>query len=161
MARGNPNLNINASKKKERTISLIRQAAKSLEERFEIKSPKAMSEETKKIDPKGKGVSEASFRNKALKHIQSLMIELGIGKYEALRVSSTESENILADQLIEAKKEIKKKDTEINKLKQQKKRLLKNVDELSIDNEELRAVIYEKDLRQKMRGKLSPINNNL
>ena len=45
-----------------------------------------MSEKTKEIDPKGKGVSEASFRNKALEHIQSVMIELGIGKYEAPQV---------------------------------------------------------------------------
>lgn len=89
------------------------------------------------------------------------MIELGIGKYEAIKVSSTESENILADQLLEAKKEIKKQDIEINKMKQQKKRLVKKVETLSINNEELRGVVYEMDLRENMRKELSPINNNL
>lgn len=161
MPRGNPNLNNNAEERKAHTEYLIREAARLLESNFEIKSLKAMSQKTKDIDPKKKGVSVASFKSKKLTHIQDLMIELGIGKYEALRVSSTESENILADQLLEAKKEIKKQDTEINKLKQQKKRLIKKVDELSIDNEELRTVIYEKDLRENMRKELSPINNNL
>lgn len=109
MARGNPNLNKDAENRIEHTKYLIRQAAKLLDESFEIKSVKAMSQKTKEIDPKKKGLSEASFKNKELKHIQSLMIELGIGKYEAIRVSAVESENILADQLLVAKKEIKKK----------------------------------------------------
>ena len=161
MTRGNPHLNNNATERREHTEYLIREAAKKLEESFEIKSPEAMSQKTKDIDPKEKGVSVSSFRNKELTHIQDLMIELGIGKYEAIRVSSSESENELADQLLEAKKEIKKNNTEINNLKQHKKRLVKKVEVLSVDNEELRAVIYEMDLRKNMRIELSPINNNL
>ena len=161
MTRGNPNLKKNAAERREHTEYLIREAAKKLEESFEIKSHEAMSQKTKEIDPKEKGVSVSSFRNKELTHIQDLMIELGIGKYEALRVSSSESENELADQLLEAKKEIKKKDTENNKLKQQKKRLVKKVEVQLVELEELRAVIYEMDLRKNMRKELSPINNNL
>ena len=161
MTRGNPNLNNDAVARKEHTKYLIREAAKLLEECFEIKSIKNMSKKTKDIDPKEKGVSVASFNSKKLTHIQSLMIELGIGKYEAIKVSSTESENMLADQLLEAKKEIKKQGTEINKMKQQKKRLVKKVETLSIDNEELRTVAYERDLRKNMKKELSPINNNL
>lgn len=161
MARGNPNLNNNAAARKEHTEYLIREAAKLLDECFEIKSIKNMSDKTKDIDKKGRGLSEASFRDKELTHIQSLMIELGIGKYEAIKVSCTESENILADQLLEAKKVIKKQDTEINKMKQQKKRLIKKVEALSIDNEELRGVVYEMNLCENMRKELRPINNNL
>ncbi len=161
MTRGNPNLNNNAAERREHTEYLIREAARLLEESFEIKSIKAMSQKTKEIDPKEKGVSVASFNSKKLTHIQALMIELGIGKYEAIRVSSSESENELADQLLEAKKEIKKKDTENNKLKQQKKRLVKKVEVQLVELEELRAVIYEMDLRKNMRKELSPINNNL
>ena len=161
MARGNPNLNKNAAERKKHTEYLIREAAKLLDESFEIKSIKNMSQKTKEIDPKGKGLSETSFRDKNLTHIQELMIELGIGKYEAIKVTSTRSENDLADQLLEAKKEIKKRDDQISKLDKQKKRLVRKVEELSIENEELRTVIYEKDLRQNMRKELNPINNNL
>lgn len=116
---------------------------------------------TIEIDPEGKGVSVAAFNNKELNHVQALMIELGIGKYEAIKVSSGESENLLADQLLEAKKEIKKKDTVITKVKKQKKQLVKKNEELLLENEELRTVIYEMNLRQKMRKELNPINNNI
>lgn len=159
--RGNPHLNKNANERRDRTCNLIRQAAKLLDESFEIKSPKNMHLKTKEIDPEEKGVSVATFNNKELDHVQSLMIELGIGKYEAIRVSDGESENELADQLLEAKKVLKKKDAEITKLKKRKKQLVKKNDELLIENEELRTLIYELELRQKMRKELSPINNNI
>lgn len=159
--RGNPLLNKNADQRRNRTCNLIREAAKLLDETFEIKSPKNMHLKTIEIDPEGKGVSVAAFNNKELNHVQALMIELGIGKYEAIKVSSGESENLLADQLLEAKKEIKKKDTVITKVKKQKKQLVKKNEELLLENEELRTVIYEMNLRQKMRKELNPINNNI
>jgi len=161
MTRGNPHLNKNADQRRNRTCNLIREASKLLDESFEIKSPKNIHLKTKEIDPKGKGVSEATFNNKELDHIQSLMIELGIGKYEAIKVSGGESENELANQLLEAKKELKKKDTVITKFKKQKKQFVKKIDEQLAEIEELRTVIYEMELRQKMRKELSPINNNI
>ncbi|MDY0402424.1 hypothetical protein [Sulfurovum sp.] len=45
------------------------------------------------------------------------MIELKIGPYHALQVSSSQEEKLLADQVIELKQEIKKKDTALKKLK--------------------------------------------
>ncbi|AHJ13034.1 hypothetical protein [Sulfurospirillum multivorans] len=155
--RGNPNLNQHAHEKKENTISLIRQAILLLEENFEIKTIQAVSAKTKEIDPRKKGVSEAAFRNKELEHIQSLMIELRIGKYESLSVTSTELE--IAEQLFQVKKEIKKKDEELQKIKDQKKKLSRKIETLTIENEELRVVIYEIEMKAKMKKNIQFENN--
>lgn len=155
--RGNPNLYQHSQEKKENTIKLIQQAVNLLEENFEIKTIKAVSLKTKEIDFQKKGVSEATFRNKELKHIQNLMVELKIGKYESLNSLSTEIE--IAGQLLRAKKDIKKKDIELQKIKQQKKNLTKKVDALIIENEELRTVIYEIEMKVQMRINLRARNN--
>lgn len=159
--RGNPNLNSNAQERKNRTINLIRKAVKSLEDNYEIKGIKEVSAKTKEIDPNDKGVSEATFRNKELEHIQSLMLELRIGKYEALSVGTSEKESEIADQLLKAKKEIEKKDKEIKKLRQNKKKLNTKIDELVIDNKELRAVIYELDMKNRLKMDFKAINNKI
>jgi len=107
---GNPKLSEIAKSRKERTEYLIREAVRQLENTFEMKSVKAVVAKTKEIDETGKGISEATFRNKELVHIQSLMIELRIGKYEAIAVSSSVQERSMADELLNIKKELKKKE---------------------------------------------------
>lgn len=155
--RGNPNLYQHSQEKKENTIRLIQQAVKLLEENFEIKTIQAVSVKTKEIDPRKKGISEATFRNKELKHIQDLMLELRIGKYKSLNSFSTETE--IAGQLLQAKKNLKKKDIELQKIKQQKKNLIKKIDAITIENEELRTVIYEIEMKVHMRVNLRAKNN--
>jgi len=157
--RGNPNLNKNAEQRRENTQSLIRQAVKSLEENYEIKSIHAVSTKTKELDPTEKGVSEASFRNKELEHIQSLMLELRIGRYEAISVSTSGEDISLTDQLLQIKKELNKKSIEIKKLKQNKKKLNEKVDELVIENEELKTAIYEIEMKSKMSLNFKATNN--
>ncbi len=159
--RGNPNLNKDAQARRERTESLIRQAAKALDENYEIKSDANMSAKTKELDPKGKGVSVATFRNKELVHIQSLMIELHIGKYEALTIGCSDSDTELADQLLQVKKELNKKNKEVKKLKQDKKNQRVKIDSLSVENEELRTVIYEMEMKSKMKLYFNGVNNKI
>lgn len=159
--RGNPNLNKDAEQRKEKTISLIRQAVKSLEQNHEIKSIPAVSLKTKELDPKSIGLSEASFRNKNLEHIQSLMLELRIGKYEGLTVAAAEKDTDIANQLLQAKKELEKKNKEIKKLRNDKKQLGAKIDELFVENEELRTAIYEIEMRFRMRVNLHVVNNNI
>ncbi|MCL4432038.1 MAG: hypothetical protein M1300_06940 [Epsilonproteobacteria bacterium] len=157
--RGNPNLNNNAEQKKERTKSLIREAVKLLEENFEIKSIPAVSEKTKEIDPSGKGLSEAAFRNKELEHVQELMRELGIGKYEGLKVGGSEDEAELADLLLQVKKELDKANKMIAELKKQKKKLSEKIDKLVIDNEELRGANYELQMKTRLKMDFKVGNN--
>ncbi|MDM5271207.1 hypothetical protein PGH07_03370 [Sulfurovum sp. zt1-1] len=157
--RGNPNLNKNALERRKRTESLIRQAVKSLEANHEIKSIPSVSARTKELDTNSKGVSEASFRNKNLEHIQSLMIELRIGKFEAITVGDSESDAELADQVLQLKKELKKKNEEIKKLKQDKKKQSVTIDIITIENEELRAVNYEMEMKSKMKLYFNEVNN--
>ncbi len=158
---GNPKLNEIAKSRKERTEYLIREAVRQLENTFEMKSIPAVSEKTKEIDKTGKGISQPSFRNKELVHIQSLMIELGIGKYEAITVSSSVIERSMADELIMIKKELKKKDDEVKKIKDKNKKLKDKVIEITSSNEELRTVIYEMEFKQKMKINFTPKNNNI
>ncbi|MDP2849486.1 MAG: hypothetical protein Q8O20_00275 [Sulfuricurvum sp.] len=159
--RGNPNLNKDAEQKKERATSLIRQAVKSLEQNHEIKSIPAVSAKTKELDPAGKGLSEASFRNKELEHIQSLMLELRIGKYEGLSVATAEKDTDIADQLLQAKKELEKKDKEIKKLKQNKKQLNEKINVLFIENEELRTAMYEVEMKFRISNPFKVANNKI
>ena len=158
---GNPKLNEIAKKRRERTEYLIRQAVKQLENTFEIKSIKAVAAKTKEIDEAGKGISEASFRNKDLTHIQTLMIELRIGKYESIAVSSSLQERSMADELLSIKKEMKKKEIEIKKIKERNKKLKDKVKELTSSNEELRTAIYEMEFKRKMKISFTPKNNNI
>jgi len=158
---GNPKLSEIAKSRKERTEYLIRKAVRQLENSFEIKSIKAVSEKTKEIDETGKGISQASFRNKKLEHVQSLMLELGIGKYEALSLSSSTQEHSMADELLNIKKELKKKDVEIKKIKERNKKLKDEVNEMISSNEELRTAIYEMEFKEKMKIKFTPKNNNI
>ncbi len=159
MSRGNPNLNNNAQARREHTQNLIRQAVKLLEESFEIKSIQAVSDKTKELDINKKGVSVASFRNKSLEHIQALMIELGIGKYEAITLSATEEQAAMADQLLEIKKELNKKNNDLKQMKQKNKKLTEKIDELVDDNDELRTAIYEMELKYNMSIGLMQNNN--
>lgn len=80
--------------KKEKTITLIRDAVSLMNETNDMLEIKAVSQKTKEIDLNSKGVSEATFRKKDLEHIQSLMLELGIGKYGKIKVSQTSHEII-------------------------------------------------------------------
>jgi len=151
---GNPKLAEIAKSRKERTKCLIREAVRQLENSFEIKSIPVVSEKTIEIDETGKGIGQASFRNKELVHIQSLMIELGIGKYGDIAVSSSVQDGSMADELIMIKKELKKKDDEVKKIKDK-------VIEMTSDNEELRTAIYEMEFKQKMKIIITPKNNNI
>ena len=158
---GNPKLAEIAKKRKVRTEYLIREAVKQLENNFEMKSIKAVAEKTKEIDETSKGISQASFRNKKLEHVQSLMFELGIGKYEALSLSSSVQERSMADDLLNVKKEVRKKDIEIKKIKEKNKLLKDKVNEIASINEELRTAIYEMEFKQKMKISSTPKNNNI
>ncbi|QOP44184.1 hypothetical protein FJR45_09610 [Sulfurimonas sediminis] len=158
---GNPKLSEIAKSRKERTEYLIREAVRQLENTFEMKSIKAVAAKTKEIDETGKGISEATFRNKELVHIQSLMIELRIGKYEAIAVSSSVQERSMADELLNIKKELKKKELEMKKIKERNKKLKDKVNELTFSNEELRTALYEMEFKQKMKLNFTPKNNNI
>ena len=63
--------------------------------------------------------------------------------------------------MLQAKKDLKKKDIELQKIKQQKKNLIKKIDAITIENEELRTVIYEIEMKVQMRVNLRAKNNTI
>jgi hypothetical protein len=160
MARGNPKQFLEKNKlKRENTLLLIRQAVSIMNETGDILDIKSVSLKTKEIDTNNKGVGEATFRKKDLVHIQSLMIELGIGKYGRIRVKESSNEIILSDQLILEKKANEK----LNKIIIQQKKKIKDlksiVEKTTVDNEELRVKIYEMEMNNKILNQVKPSNN--
>ncbi|MGH2308068.1 hypothetical protein ACRCD8_09870 [Aliarcobacter sp. ERUVET-8] len=145
--------------KREKTIALIRDAVSLMNETNDILDIKTVSQKTKEIDIEGKGVSEATFRKKDLVHIQSLMLELGIGKYQKIKLSKSSIDLTLSENIIDLQKEQKKMQKKIldyqNMLKSTKSKLT----QVLIENEELRVKIYEIEMNIKFHNKLKARNN--
>lgn len=145
--------------KKEKTITLIRDAVSLMNETNEILEIKAVCQKTKEIDPDGKGVSEATLRKKDLEHIQSLMLELGIGKYGKIKVSQSSQEITLSEQILQLQKENKKALQQIIDYKKMLKTTKSKLDQVLLENEELRVKIYEMQMNAKIKSKLESVNN--
>ncbi len=160
MARGNPNQFTKKNKiQRENTISLIRQAVSIMNETGDILDIKSVSLKTKELDSKKKGISEATFRKKDLEHIQSIMIELGIGKYGRIKISESSNEIALSEQLILEKKVNEKLNKSITQQKKKIKDLKNIVENTIIENEELRVRLYEMEMNNKILGQVKPLNN--
>jgi len=145
--------------KKEKTITLIRDTVSLMNETNDMLDIKAVSQKTKEIDPNSKGVSEATFRKKDLEHIQSLMLELRIGKYGKIKVSQTSNEITLSEQILQLQKENKKVLQQITDYKKMLKTTKSKLDQVLLENEELRVKIYEMEMNQKIKNKLEGVNN--
>jgi len=146
-------------KRKQRTLDLIRQAGQYLDDIGESKTVPNVSKATKRFDPLGKGISEASFRNKKLKHIQDLMKEYRIGPYLSMLNYSDEA-SVDVFELIKISKENKK----LNKKLEDKivtiKKLNKELKIYKTSNEVLRHKIME--LETKLLTNISfPRSNNM
>jgi len=162
MARGNPNQFTEKNKlQRANTISLIRQAVSIMNETGDILDIKSVSLKTKEIDLKKKGISEATFRKKDLEHIQSIMIELGIGKYGRIKISESSNEIALSEQLILEKKLNEKLNKTITQQKKRIKDLKDIVKNTIIENEELRVRIYEMEMNTKILYQVRSVNNNV
>lgn len=145
--------------KREKTVTLIRDAVSLMNETNEMLEIKAVSQKTKEIDPTRKGVSEATLRKKDLEHIQSLMLELGIGKYGKLKVSQSFQEITLSEQILQLQKENKKALQQLIDLKKILKITKSKLDQTLFENEELRVKIYEMQMNEKIRYQVKAINN--
>lgn len=145
--------------KKEKTTMLIREAVSLMNETNEILEIKAVSQKTKEIDSEKKGVSEATFRKKDLEHIQLLMLELGIGKYGKIKVSQTSQEITLSQHILELQKENKKALQQILDYKKMLKTSKSKLENILIENEELRVKIYEMEMNEKIKHHVNGVNN--
>jgi hypothetical protein len=145
--------------KKEKTITLIRDAVSLMNETNDMLDIKAVSQKTKEIDLDGKGVSEATFRKKDLEHIQSLMLELGIGKYGKIKISQNSAEINLTEQVLKFQRENKKMKKTLSEYNKKLKNMKLKLDQVLLENEELRLKIYEMEMNEKIKNKIPSINN--
>jgi len=145
--------------KKEKTLNLIRDAVSLMNETNDILEIKAVSQKTKEMDPDGKGVSEATFRKKDLEHIQSLMLELRIGKYGKIKISQNSAEINLTEQVLKLQRENKKMEKTLSEYNKKLKNTKLKLDQVLLENEELRLKIYEMEMNEKIKNKISSINN--
>lgn len=158
MNKGNKNQfeQINENKRNN-SIKLIKDAAEYLISIGDNLNINNLVKETKRLDPKNKGISEASFHSKKLEHIQTIMQQYGIGKFAGLTINKPNNE-IDIDDIIKIVNENKKLHKEINKLKENKNNLQKAHKEISIEIQKLRGKCIELELKNKLMMPNFPAN---